>query len=410
MLMLLHSLRARVPGLVFSEIQEKHFARVSYPARIRHFTVSGWITLLVYNGFLLVDWCVSPGAFDVGWKVRLMLFTPMAIVVLLIFSLFRRRLLHASPLLAETIVAMAGVAAAASVAVVATSEALRGSSWSVFYHAGFVATIVYGNVVQRLRFRTACLMTLLILGMHWVSLAMAEAPPGAPIVPMLMFLPAVAAYTLVFNYRMELEERQRYQQKQRAKQLRAVLDGQRHKLEQASYQDPLTGVANRRGLDRFMAEHWKQAGPGQPFALLLLDIDHFKSYNDGYGHPAGDECLRQVARILGDAIPHSPALLARWGGEEFLVALPSTDADQALQLARQLCAAVRAATIRHAYSPDRQMVTVSIGVACSEGLSEGVSWSGLLAQADQALYRAKADGRNCAVLSAPGLSVNNETV
>jgi len=127
-------------------------------------------------------------------------------------------------------------------------------------------------------------------------------------------------------------------------------------------------------------------------SILLLDVDHFKSYNDHYGHLAGDECLRLVAEVVGGALRRSGDVLARFGGEEFAVVLPNTDASGAIELAEQIRIAVRAAAITHA-GVEAGVLTVSIGSASTLPQREEPATI-LLAAADHALYKAKRGGRD----------------
>jgi len=170
------------------------------------------------------------------------------------------------------------------------------------------------------------------------------------------------------------------------------------RLEHLAVTDSLTGLANRRRFDEVLANEWMRARrTGQPLALLLLDVDHFKKFNDAYGHPEGDECLRAIANALRATTRRSD-LAARYGGEEFALVCPETTTDEAFALAQHVLAAVRALRLPHATSPVAPLVTVSIGVA-----GTGTSCpdpEALVAAADAALYDAKRNGRDRA--SGPG--------
>ena len=179
--------------------------------------------------------------------------------------------------------------------------------------------------------------------------------------------------------------------------------------------DVLTGVANRRGFDEALAHEWRRARrAGDPLALLMIDVDHFKSFNDRYGHPAGDVCLRAVAQALLGASLRPADLVARYGGEEFVVLLPQTPRDGAEHVAHSVLDAINALAIEHDASSAARHVTVSAGIACFDEASEcwvapstdsrsadlGACCSpiDLVRAADKALYCAKRAGRAQAML------------
>lgn len=165
-------------------------------------------------------------------------------------------------------------------------------------------------------------------------------------------------------------------------------------LRKLAYLDGLTGIANRRALDEALAKEWSRcARSHSPLALLMIDIDHFKAYNDLYGHQKGDACLQAVATTLaaGMARPHD--LVARFGGEEFICLLPECDLAGARVVAERLCGAVFGQAMAHERSPAAPVVTISIGVACAVP-EAGTAVESLIQQADAYLYQAKTQGRN----------------
>jgi diguanylate cyclase (GGDEF)-like protein len=173
-----------------------------------------------------------------------------------------------------------------------------------------------------------------------------------------------------------------------------ALKRQTDALKNLSYTDGLTGVANRRHFDNMLDSALRRATrTAQPLSLLMLDVDHFKAFNDHYGHGHGDVCLQQIAQTMQAAISRPDDLLARYGGEEFVVLLPETDLTGACIVAETLRHAVAAALIDHAASPVCAHVTISIGVACTAPERRPDAGE-LLQRADQALYHAKLAGRN----------------
>ena len=164
-------------------------------------------------------------------------------------------------------------------------------------------------------------------------------------------------------------------------------------LQQLLSTDALTGIANRRRFDVALAREWRRAARARmPLSLLMIDVDHFKAFNDYCGHQQGDECLRQVARVLVNAVGRPGDLVARYGGEEFICLLPAIDDAGARAVADRLLRAVRAAAIAHPRSPSGPRLTISIGVATTADFAGGPD--ALMALADRLLYAAKDAGRD----------------
>ncbi len=169
-------------------------------------------------------------------------------------------------------------------------------------------------------------------------------------------------------------------------------------LEQLASLDGLTELPNRRSLDENLEKEIRRARrDNAALSLILIDIDHFKKYNDHYGHVAGDGCLKKVARVIKEAGKRGADFAARYGGEEFAVILPDTDAGGATQVAENTCWAVAALKLPHAASPIADHVSISIGVSTVLPKNEELSPSDLITAADTALYQAKESGRNRAV-------------
>lgn len=158
--------------------------------------------------------------------------------------------------------------------------------------------------------------------------------------------------------------------------------------------DSLTGVANRRAFTERMDVEWRRCARAElPMALILADIDHFKKYNDYYGHQAGDACLEQVARAMGRTAGRAQDLVARYGGEEFAVLLPQLDVGGAAGVAQRMLAELARLAIPHAASPTAPLLTASMGIAAVVPVA-GQTGTALIRAADAALYEAKAAGRN----------------
>ena len=210
-------------------------------------------------------------------------------------------------------------------------------------------------------------------------------------------------YLLTVIFAMKLLEKNvsatlsmQYKLEQRTEQLQDAYD----KLQHMVLEDSLTGIHNRRYFEHEIEKEWKVARRNQTaLALLIIDIDYFKLYNDSCGHAAGDACLRQVAGLLKQAVQRPGDVMARIGGEEFIALLPGEDAAGAYKVAHAMQTILQQAEIVHPSSPVNAFVTVCIGycVAIPEG---DETWLGLFQAADKALYKAKTNGRNQIVAGA----------
>jgi diguanylate cyclase (GGDEF)-like protein/PAS domain S-box-containing protein len=181
------------------------------------------------------------------------------------------------------------------------------------------------------------------------------------------------------------------------KQTEQKLASLQKELEELSFRDGLTGVANRRRFDALMELEWSNARRNrQPLSLLMIDIDYFKQYNDCYGHLEGDACLKRVAWLLASAATRARDLLARFGGEEFVLLLPETDEAASHKLAARCRDLILAEQIPHAQSAVGPVLTISVGAAtCIPANADELR--AFLDSVDKRLYRAKQQGRDCIV-------------
>ncbi len=166
------------------------------------------------------------------------------------------------------------------------------------------------------------------------------------------------------------------------------------KLKEISLEDELTGIANRRCLERYLAKEWWHAlREKEALSFLMVDVDFFKRYNDTYGHPAGDECLKKVATVLAANVKRGGDITARYGGEEFAIVLRATGSEGGQKVAENIRRDVESLAIPHEASEIGPYVTLSIGVATLIPEMNS-SYEMLIKEADDALYQAKNDGRN----------------
>src|SRR5262245_34111646 len=234
-------------------------------------------------------------------------------------------------------------------------------------------------LVFGLRFRTAAITVTLTVGVY-ATAAVFFGLPLPTIVRSCLLLIVVAAACGVVARTLERSARTRFLET--------------HAMAELAQQDALTGLKNRRVFDEHLERYWRRAiDEKRGLAILLIDVDHFKAYNDRYGHQAGDLALRRVAEMLQMFVKRQTDVLARYGGEEFAVLLYDVDAAAAENVAAQMRRAICAMGLEHRDSRLGQIVTLSIGVAVVEPSPERRS-RGALQLADEALYQAKKMGRN----------------
>lgn len=173
---------------------------------------------------------------------------------------------------------------------------------------------------------------------------------------------------------------------------------QLHKLAERDF---VTGLLNRRAFSTRATGIWRQAlRDGRSIGIAMVDVDHFKHYNDHYGHAAGDVALQSVAHVIAEHARRPLDACARYGGEEFVVLWYDVDADHALALAQRMCQAVQALGLPHVASPTAGVVSISVGLVCT-AVHDAAQWDAALRAADQALYQAKQQGRNRVCAAAP---------
>jgi diguanylate cyclase (GGDEF)-like protein len=371
--------------LAFPPALEARFEADTGWARCRFLIATGLATLVLFNLFLLRDFQLIGDVFREALAVRLGIVTPLALAMLLVFTR------NPPAWLRE------GMEAALMVLVIAVSLFLFWESRSplaAHAHYALPLGIIFMNIIHRVRFWYASVASLLsVLLCIWVIPQIvglpAEAASGA-----IMAFASAAFLTMIANYKLEHEQRHIYLTGLRETLVNRELADANRELSAMSDRDPLTGLSNRRHLERFLDALWaEEAAAGRPVACIMLDIDHFKRYNDRYGHLAGDDCLKAVGEIIRAHSRADADLAARYGGEEFLVVLPDVDLNTAMRIAERVRWSVEDHAIPHHTAPEG-IVTISIGVAAARP-RDFSSYHELIATADGALYGAKESGRNC---------------
>ena len=354
---------------------EQLFESETQHARSRHLVGIGmlWIALGVVYALVVPLGPASIRASGVD-TVRLAVVTPILIAI--IFAIWW----GVRPFVREVLMMLANIIAPASMLLVVTF-AQGGDAGA--NRGALTVVLLFITVVVRLRFWfavTACL-AIVAVQMGIPSLLDVQVPGNVPLV--LVTLVA----TLIANYNLEKESRINYLQRLRNRIQGDRLAAMVVQLQDLSNRDPLTGVSNRRALD---AQLQALCAKGERFAIIMVDVDAFKAFNDCYGHVVGDDCLKRVAAILRASLRLTSDQVARVGGEEFAVVLPRTSVEDARTMAERMRLAVAGLRIPHVGSPER-VVTISAGVS---GSAAPASAAEMLSAADRVLYRAKALGRN----------------
>ncbi len=216
------------------------------------------------------------------------------------------------------------------------------------------------------------------------------------ILPLALFELSIAAATLGFNLQLEWRDRRMFLLNTADRIMRNMLDAANRGLMRETLTDALTGVANRRCFDDTLALFWQRGlGNHKAIGLIMVDIDHFKRYNDHYGHPAGDDCLRLVAARIA-ALVREQDVLARYGGEEFAILLPDASPESVRHVAERVREGVEQLGLANEGAGPGAVVTVSLGLGCISP-HRGAIMRDLVAIADNELYAAKRGGRNVAM-------------
>ncbi len=262
------------------------------------------------------------------------------------------------------------------------------------YFAGMVLLMLLDVIGSGFRFLLGAAFAAVITTMF--ALTIRNMPAGAGVGGLVNGgLMAICCLFSVFGaWRVETETRRSWALLLRERLKRRALADHNTELVELSRRDPLTGLANRRAYEVAELASWRNAeAAGVPLGLVVLDIDHFKRYNDFYGHPAGDACLQAVARCLGEQLRGNGDMVARVGGEEFAILLPDLTVETVGDIAERVRRSVAELELPHLGIGQNRIVTVSCG-ACSLVPRPGASPKDLFAAADAALYGAKQAGRN----------------
>jgi diguanylate cyclase (GGDEF)-like protein len=365
----------------FSPAIQKRFLDATAEARFALFYRMAIGGIILYAMFTPIDALIIPDVLGLAAVLQLGIGVPISIGVLVAIRAYGAR----SHALASVVV----------VTMMTTTLILLLVTRSP--HAGTVASafaiiIVAGNVGIGLPFPWARGITGAALAAITLAILIHPTLDSATQVFSIVLNGSVAAFSLIGNYRIEASVRRSFlsalRESLRADQLAAT----NLQLQDLASLDGLTGVANRRRFDAALTHAW-DTGEGRPLSLILVDIDYFKSFNDRFGHQAGDDCLRLVAATLSASARAPGLLLARYGGEEFALIAEATCAQEAMDVAERLRRDV--AALRIDFGPEAQPVSMTVSIGCATVIAgPATDLFDLVAAADAALYAAKQGGRN----------------
>lgn len=348
--------------------------------------------VLLYLVFGFVDYALAEEQAGTLWVIRLLV---AGVMLLAISVMFNRRLVRWVIKLTSLGMVVVGLSTVGFLAVV-------NEPYAYAYHLGLIPWQVFVLVVLRTNLRAIAINSVIVYIAYILVSVNKDFLPYHPEIDQLVIimLPLFSIFWgvlilmgIYLGYELEKTSRIAF-----VKNRLLSLDAQRltllgEELHLLSTTDSLTGLANRRHFENCFDSEWRRAIRTQDsIALIMIDIDHFKKYNDRYGHQAGDDCLRQVCDALKDYAQRSGELIGRYGGEEFVVLLPRMTLVRAQVLAESMCRRIADLNIEHGESMDNK-VTISIGIAAMVP-SMTDEPANLLRIADRCLYRAKADGRN----------------
>ncbi len=370
--------------LRFADDVEARFEADTQRQRSRNMVLAGVISAIIYCLFLINDYSFRPETFATAVQLRMGVMLPFGLPIL--WWVYR----GVSPVLRETMMAST-VIVATILSCLIFSKSIAPYSYLDVFTYGLI--LLVGNIVYSLRFSYACVSSAASIVIILAFVLPYEPMPVEAKRLAIFTIIAMGIFSLVANYRFELSERTSYLHVLKEKIRAGYYLKDNQKLSQLSITDPLTNLANRRQFDTVLPVRWKEAiDKGTCMGLMVIDIDHFKAYNDFYGHPQGDICLQQVAKAMHDN-SRDADLVVRLGGEEFVVLMVNASSEATYVAAERIRASVEALCIPNFGVSHQAYITVSVGVGLLCPTDE-LTPADLLSTADRALYAAKRQGRN----------------
>jgi diguanylate cyclase (GGDEF)-like protein len=390
--MVAQALKRKGWRLAFPGALEKQYMADQLERRVRYAIRTAIFALVVYNIFLLVDWLLMRDVFDLAVVLRLGVYTPVSLA--LIALCHRHGIAMAKlfgPWTVDWLTMVTTWFAALTIAVILLKSH---SPYTHLYHAGYVVVLVYGNLLQRIRFRVAAVFSVGVMALHGGVMLAVGNHPSALRVPMVLMLAFTAASTLAFNYELERQNRRRYLLSLQETDLLAELKSAHAELIVLSQTDETTGLANRSAMDEYLKQVWTTAQQDpQAVSLLLIEVDQLRGGVLQLDRQAMDRCVQELAQVLAASV-RPKDLMVRFDAQTFAALLPDVENIEAMVAADRLIDAVRALGLVLPAAHGDEALTVSIGVATATPADPQSSPQALVARGQRALARATVAGRD----------------
>jgi diguanylate cyclase (GGDEF)-like protein len=375
--------------LTFPQPLEDRFESDTIVRRCARLWLEGLFAIILFNLFLIADRLCDPAHFWQAFLIRAGVITPLALGVNV------SMLFHPPRFIRETSIAFVACLAGITHLYIESNVTPVASAYAPF---GILAVILFANISMRLRFPDTLTITTIMVLAYLLFLRNDTLLYTNQKIFGLFLILCTASITVVANYTLNRDERLSYLHHLHDNVLVDDLNRSNEQLLHISRSDALTGLANRHSFDQRFEQYWQDSfAQSATLSLILVDLDNFKRINDAYGHLYGDRVLKRIAHLLLEGLRIKDDFAARFGGEEFVILLPSTTQNAAIQVAERIRKLIEVAglpPLEHTSAAvSEPSLTVSCGVATTIPTSPGGRHH-LLEDADKALYEAKSSGRN----------------
>ncbi len=365
------------------EYEYKNYFAERFIQQIRTAMLFG---IILYGVFGFLDYMV----YSNFWKelVAVRIFFVMPVFLLLFLSLLSKKCLKILHSLITVGILTGGFGIIAMICII-QSKGYENNT----YLSGLLLLAFFAFIFFRLRFLYAVFSGMMIIAGYEIVSVFVTKIPLKTLIENNFFLISTYLTGMVVNYIIELDARKYFLLYRRLAIEKEYLTADNLKLEKLANLDGLTEISNKRFFMEYLGYQWSNNIKRNFLSVLMIDVDYFKKFNDTYGHLAGDNCLKIVAKTLENEIRQSKDIVARFGGEEFVILLENTDRDGAMETAKRIMERIKRLKIRHETSEVSDILTVSIGIATMKP-DNNKNYHQLLEKADKALYEAKTSGRN----------------